>query len=289
MHSKDQADILPSQGQNSVSIISPEPDLAEGDLPKVNPSRPTTDEADPPEFPALEQAKADAGLGKELVHSPRTGPEAKYLPGGDSASTVGVAKEQVLDQEALFAKEALPLLDQMYGASLGMTKNPADAEDLLQETFLKAYDRFHQYTPGTNIKAWLYRILTNTYITQYRKKQREPKRVATDQVEEWQEVRAALHEGREMVSAETEALRLLPNEQIRQALEELPENFRLAVYLADVEGFSYKEIAQMIDVPVGTVMSRIHRGRKTLRNSLGMVAAQYGISTEATQSEATNG
>lgn len=187
---------------------------------------------------------------------------------------------EIIDQEALFAAEALPLLDQLYGAALGMTRNQADAEDLVQEVYLKAYDRFHQYTPGTNIKAWLYRILTNSYITLYRKRQREPKRDRTETVQDWQEVRAAEHEGRELRSAEAEALDLLPNDDIRRAMEDLPEQYRIAIYLSDVEGFSYREIAEMLDIPQGTVMSRIHRGRKALRGALEEVAAEYGIGTE---------
>ncbi len=190
---------------------------------------------------------------------------------------LSLSAAEVLDQESVFEAEALPLLDQLYGAALGMTRNPADAEDLVQETYLKAYSRFDSYRPGTNIKAWLYRILTNTYITQYRKVQREPKRARTDTVENWQQVQAAENDGSQLRSAETDALDNLPNQQIREALEDLPEQFRLAVFLADVEGFSYREIAEMTDVPVGTVMSRLHRGRKALRSALGEVAAEYGI------------
>lgn len=210
--------------------------------------------------------------------------EGKQLQLAESRKLIEAPREgnaaQIYDQEALFAAEVLPLLDQMYGAALRMTRNPADAEDLVQDTFLKAYDRFHQYKPGTNAKAWMYRILTNTYITQYRKQQREPRQDSTGTVEEWQEVRAAVHDGRELRSAEAEALELLPNEEIRGAMENLPEQNRIPIYLADVEGFTYREIAEMLEIPPGTVMSRIHRGRKTLRGALEAVAAEYGIGTD---------
>lgn len=178
----------------------------------------------------------------------------------------GSERDKILTQEAVFAEEALPLLDQMYGAALGLTRNPTDAEDLVQETFLRAYDRFDQYTPGTNIRAWLYRILTNLYISRYRKVQREP---AQDELEE-----SGTTDGR---SAEAEAIAALTEEQARAAVDNLPETFRLPVYLADVEGFSYREIAEMLEIPPGTVMSRIHRGRKMLRSALMEVAAEYGI------------
>lgn len=206
-------------------------------------------------------------------------PTVAEMPRLLEAPRQGSAAE-ILDQEALFAAEALPLLDQLYGAALRMTRNQADAEDLVQETFLKAYGRFHQYTPGTNIKAWMYRILTNTYISQYRKRQREPKQDRSETIQDWHEVRAAEHEGRELRSAEAEALDLLPSNEIRRAMEDLPEQYRVAIYLSDVEGFSYREIAEMLDIPPGTVMSRIHRGRKSLRGALREVAAEYGIGME---------
>mgnify|MGYP002886371186 CR=1 FL=1 len=175
------------------------------------------------------------------------------------------------DNEALqarFMDEAMPLMDQLFGAALGMTRNRADAEDLVQETYLKAYQKFHQYKPGTNIKAWLYRILTNTYITSYRKAQRSPKRASTDTVEDWQTG---------LKSAEVEALEALPSAQLREALDSLSEEHRMVVLMADVEGMSYKEIAEELGVPMGTVMSRLNRARKNLRSSLADVAAEYGI------------
>ncbi|QWW20324.1 sigma-70 family RNA polymerase sigma factor [Schaalia sp. 19OD2882] len=181
------------------------------------------------------------------------------------------------DGDALFEAEALPLLDQIFGAAMGMTRNRADAEDLTQETFLKAYTKFHQFTPGTNLKAWLYRILTNTYISQYRKDRRSPRRASTDTVEDWQLAEAAAHSGTPLPSTEVEALERMPDAQVRLALESLSEDHRLVVLLADVEGLKYREVAEMLDVPIGTVMSRLHRARKALREVLADVATQYGI------------
>lgn len=181
------------------------------------------------------------------------------------------------DRDRLFAEQAIPLIDQLFGAALGMTRNRADAEDLVQETFMKAYTKFHQYQQGTNIKAWLYRILTNTYITQYRKAQRSPKRSGGEEVEDWQLAAAASHDEKGLVSAEAEALDNIPSSELRTALESLSEDQRVVVLLSDVEGFAYKEIADMLDIPIGTVMSRLHRGRKNLREGLSALAAEYGI------------
>ena len=179
--------------------------------------------------------------------------------------------------QARFMDEAMPLMNQLFGAALGMTRNRADAEDLVQETYLKAYQKFHQYQPGTNIKAWLYRILTNTYITSYRKAQRSPKRASSDTVEDWQLADAASHSEVGLKSAEVEALESLPSSQLRDALDSLSEEHRMVVLMADVEGMSYKEIAEELGVPMGTVMSRLNRARKNLRSSLADVAAEYGI------------
>ena len=183
----------------------------------------------------------------------------------------------------VFEDQALVYLDQLYGAALRMTRNPADAEDLVQETMMKAFSAFHQFAQGTNLKAWLYRILTNTYINTYRKKQRQPRISGSDDLEDWQLARAAEHAPAGLRSAEAEALDLLPDTDVKAALAELSEDFRMAVYYADVEGFSYKEIAEIMGTPIGTVMSRLHRGRGQLRELLGDYARERGLLPEGDQ------
>jgi RNA polymerase sigma-70 factor (ECF subfamily) len=184
---------------------------------------------------------------------------------------------------ALFEQQALPFIDQLYGAAMRMTRNPADAQDLVQETFVKAFGAFRSFQQGTNLKAWLYRILTNTYINTYRKKQRDPYKASTDDLEEWQlgEAQSTTSASRTSRSAEAEAIDHLPDSTVKDALQSISEDFRLAVYLADVEGFSYQEIADIMHTPVGTVMSRLHRGRRLLRERLTEYAQERGIAMGA--------
>jgi len=176
-----------------------------------------------------------------------------------------------------FEKQALPLLDQLYGGALRMTRNPQDAEDLVQETYLKAFNAFDSYKQGTNLKAWLYRIMTNTYINSYRKAKRRPVESSADDLTDFQLYTTSGHDSTGLESAEVAALKAMPNQTVSEAMNDLPEDYRMVVYYADVVGLAYKEIAEVMDTPLGTVMSRLHRGRKLLRKALKDVAREQGI------------
>lgn len=218
----------------------------------------------------------------QLAHETRGGhhqlPTKKLVL---SAMTIPVDDIRDTETEAeraeRFERDAMEYLDQLYAAALRMTRNPADAEDVVQETYAKAFSSFKQFTPGTNLRAWLYRILTNTYINSYRKSQRQPQSSGDAQVEDWQLAKAANHDSVGLRSAELEALESIPDSLVTEALDSLSPDFRQAVLLSDVEGFSYKEIAEIMDTPIGTVMSRLNRGRAQLRAKLADYAAERGI------------
>lgn len=178
---------------------------------------------------------------------------------------------------AAFEAQAFEYLDPLYGAALRMTKNPADAQDLVQETYAKAFAAFGRFEQGTNLKAWLYRILTNTYINDYRKRQNQPYTQVVEELEDWQLGGAESMSAMSVQSAEAEAIDRMPASVVKEALNELSEDFRMVVYYADVEGFSYQEIADMMETPIGTVMSRLHRGRRLLREKLREYANEQGI------------
>lgn len=205
-------------------------------------------------------------------------------PPAGKARQDGTIRQELTDDERRdrFVAEAMPFVDQLFGAAMRYTRNRADAEDLVQDTMAKAYQSFHQYQPGTNLRAWLYRVLTTTWINRYRKAQRRPQEVSADGVREGLEDAGDFSlfdrlEGGSSPSAEFEVMQRLPAEAVRAALDDLPEQFRTAVYLADVEGFSYAEIAAIMDTPIGTVMSRLHRGRSALQKALYDHAIRYGL------------
>ena len=190
-----------------------------------------------------------------------------------------LVKESPAERALRFERDALAYTNQLYAAAMRYTKNPDDAKDLVQDTYLKAFASFHQFEEGTNLRAWLYRVLTTTFINTYRKGQRQPQ-IANNELEDWQVAEAQSHTSDQGKSAEQEALENLPDSDIKRALHEIPEEFRIVVYLADVEGFSYKEIAEIVGAPAGTVMSRLHRGRKQLREKLASYAKELGYTTD---------
>jgi RNA polymerase sigma-70 factor (ECF subfamily) len=194
----------------------------------------------------------------------------------DTPVSAETAEARVVTRD-LFEEQAMPFIDQLYAAAMRMTRNPSDAQDLVQETFVKAFAAFAQFEQGTNLKAWLYRILTNTFINAYRKKQREPYQGTIDELEDWQLGGAESTTAMSSRSAEAEAIDHLPDSAVKDALQSIPEDFRLAVYFADVEGFSYQEIAEIMKTPIGTVMSRLHRGRRLLRELLASYANGRGF------------
>ncbi|MFA9430095.1 sigma-70 family RNA polymerase sigma factor [Egicoccus sp. AB-alg2] len=201
---------------------------------------------------------------------------------GDGRQADGtIARRELSERERLerFEAEVLPHLDRLYSAALRYTRNPADAEDLVQETVAKAFRSFHQYRPGTNLKAWLYRVLHTTYISMYRKAQRRPQETLQEALDDYSFYDEIARSGGR--SAEREVLESLTADEVKHALAELPETFRMAVYLADVEGFAYKDIAEIMDTPVGTVMSRLHRGRKQLQKALSGYARSRGLIDDA--------
>lgn len=229
-------------------------------------------------WPAMTTSKHDTATPAQSE------PVARASAATDSATIEPLAS--VTDVRTLFEAQAIPFMDQLYAAGLRMTRNPSDAADLVQETFVKAFAAFAQFQQGTNLKAWLYRILTNTFINNYRKKQRDPYQGTIDELEDWQLGGAqSITQGRSTRSAEAEAIDHLPDSAVKDALQAIPEDFRMAVYFADVEGFSYQEIADIMKTPVGTVMSRLHRGRRMLRDLLSEYALERGINTSGTRAQ----
>jgi RNA polymerase sigma-70 factor, ECF subfamily len=223
----------------------------------------------------------DAGASTTSSHEASTTSSHEVAAAGSSGGVRRALSED--ERRERFAAEAMPMVDRLYSAALRYTRDPTDAEDLVQETMVKAYRSFHQYEPGTNLKAWLYRILHTTYISMYRKAQRRPQETLQDEIDDFSFYDEVARSGG---SAEREVLESLTADEVKQALAELPETFRLAVYLADVEGFAYKEIAEIMDTPVGTVMSRLHRGRKSLHKALASYARSRGLIVEDPEGEA---
>jgi RNA polymerase sigma-70 factor (ECF subfamily) len=191
--------------------------------------------------------------------------------------------------QATFQQQAMPFAPQLYSAALRLTHKPADAEDLVQDTFLRAFRSFHTFEDGTNLRAWLYRILTNTYINQYRAKQRRPDETDLADVEDLYLYRRVRQLDPATRSAEETLFDLFTDDEVKKALEDLPERYRLPVLLADVQEFSYKEISDILEVPIGTVMSRLHRGRKAMQQALHRYATERGLLPTDPSGDPTDG
>ncbi len=220
--------------------------------------------------------RMDLAASPKKVDTDRRQTKAGNPPDSSDSPAVAAGDNDSLAAQR-FSEEALPLLDQLYAGALRLTRKPADAEDLVQDTYMQAFRKFNQYRSGTNLKAWMYRIMTNTFLNQYRLKTRRPQEDGSGEISDQDQAAHSLHHPEGMPSAETLALERLPNETIQAAFDKLSDEHRAVVYLADVEQFSYKEISQILDIPLGTVMSRLHRGRSQLREELSEYAREYGI------------
>jgi RNA polymerase sigma-70 factor (ECF subfamily) len=194
----------------------------------------------------------------------------------DTAASQVETVNRDLGLTARFERDVVPLLDGFFPQAMRMTRNRTEAEDLLQETAARAFAGFHGFRDGTNLGGWLYRILLNTHISDYRKQQRRPVQWLTGDITDGHLLAEASHSSRGLRTTEDQVLDLLGDNAISEAMQALPENFRTAVYYADIEGRSFKEIARLTDAPIGTVMSRLHRGRSRLRNLLADVASASG-------------
>lgn len=216
------------------------------------------------------------GAAPSEVAAQSSAPQASHEPPEFDRPDIDVTAESEDERRERFDRVINEFMSPLYGNALRLTGNPEDASDLVQATFERAYRAFHQYRPGTNLKAWLFKIQNNTFINDYRKRQRQPRIADGEQVEDWQMHRAESHTSAGLRSAEDEVLESLPAEAIRTALSQLSDEYRQAVLLADVEGLRYKEIAEIMGTPVGTVMSRLHRGRRQLRDLLEGYAKEHG-------------
>ena len=219
---------------------------------------------------------SESNTGEKKNSPDESGGTDLILANDNLPMVVDLDLESQNERTARFEKDALVFASALYGAALRYTKKPQDAQDLVQDTYAKAFTSFHQFEPGTNLKAWLYRILTTTFINNYRKDQRRPL-LSGGELEDWQLADAASHTSDLGKSAEDEVLENIAVRDVKEALAAMPEEFRMAVYLCDVEGFTYKEIAEIVGAPTGTVMSRLHRGRKLLRQSLAEYAKERGF------------